>query len=147
MTDTPTNTNTDYAVENVAVTPSTVNTDSAINNLAQQNLRPRKCCSRKKPAADISIVLQNNLPVSELAISNTFFLKSRQKKINRLLDNGVFKVVPISKIPQGRKIFNSKFMDQIKNARTAAAFEKSRLIVQTYNNNSKLLILTQAPTI
>ena len=147
MIDTPTNTNTDFAVENVAVTLPTVNTNSAIDNLIQQNLRPSKGCPRKKPAADILIVLQNNLPVSELAISNTFFLKSRQKKINELLDNGVFKVVPISKVSQGTKIFNSRFMDQIKNAGTAIVFKKSKLIVQTYNNNGKLSILTQAPTI
>ena len=38
-------------------------------------------------------------------------------------------------------------MDKIKNAGTATAFEKSRLIVQAYNIKNKLSILTEAPTI
>ena len=35
----------------------------------------------------------------------------------------------------------------MKNAGTAAAFEKSRLVVQAYNDQSKNMVLTQAPTI
>ena len=45
------------------------------------------------------------------------------------------------------RIFNSRFVDEIKNERTATAFEKLRLVVQAYNNHSKEEILTQSPII
>ena len=45
------------------------------------------------------------------------------------------------------RIFNSRFVDEIKNEGTAMAFEKSRLVVQAYNNHGKEEILTQSPTI
>jgi len=50
-------------------------------------------------------------------------------------------------IPQGVRIFNSRFVDEIKNAGTDKAFEKSRLVVQAYNDHEKELVLTQSPTI
>ena len=44
-------------------------------------------------------------------------------------------------------IFGSRFVDQIKNEGTEKAFEKSRLVVQAFNDSEKHRILTQAPTI
>ncbi len=44
-------------------------------------------------------------------------------------------------------IFNSRFVDEIKKEGTATAFEKSRLVVQAYNDHGKEVILTQSPTI
>ncbi len=45
------------------------------------------------------------------------------------------------------RIFNSRFVDEIKHPGTPQAYEKSRLIVQAYNDHEKTLMLTQAPTI
>lgn len=81
------------------------------------------------------------------SLSDILFLKSQRKKTNGLLGKSVFKVMPISEVSPEVRIFNSRFVDEIKNARTALAFEKSRLIVQGYNDEGKLSILTQAPTI
>ena len=39
------------------------------------------------------------------------------------------------------RIFNSRFINKVKNKRINKAFIKSRLIVQVYNNNKKRLIL------
>lgn len=50
-------------------------------------------------------------------------------------------------IPHGIRIFNSRFVDEIKNKDTDKAFEKSRLVVQAYNNKEKTAVLTQSPTI
>ena len=50
-------------------------------------------------------------------------------------------------MPQGNKVFNSRFVDEIKNLGTNKAFKKSRLVIQAYNNPEKDLILTQSPTI
>ena len=72
------------------------------------------------------------------------FEDSRRKELNGLLEKGVFEVV---NIPQGVRIFNSRFVDEIKNAGTDKAFEKSRLVVQAYYDQRKDFVLTQSPTI
>ena len=48
---------------------------------------------------------------------------------------------------QETRIFNSRFVDEIKNKDTEKAFQKSRLVVQAYNDQEKELVLTQSPTI
>jgi hypothetical protein len=55
--------------------------------------------------------------------------------------------VRLTDIPQGVRLFNSRFVDEIKNKGTDKAFEKSRLVVQAYNDSEKELVLTQSPTI
>lgn len=45
------------------------------------------------------------------------------------------------------KIFNSRFIDEIKNGGTAMEFKKSRLVIQAYDNHGKEKILTQSSTI
>jgi hypothetical protein len=50
-------------------------------------------------------------------------------------------------VPQGIRLFNSRFVDEIKFPGTPKAFEKSRLVVQAYNDQEKELVLTQSPTI
>ena len=87
-------------------------------------------------SADISVLVQE-----------TPFTDSRRKEINGLLEKGVFTVVTDSDVPQGVRIFNSRFVDEIKHPGTNKAFEKSRLVVQAYNDQGKDLVLTQSPTI
>ena len=79
--------------------------------------------------------------------SKPSFEASRQKEINGLLEKGVFKVYNIKDIPPGVRLFNSRFVDDIKHQGTPNAYEKSRLVVQAYNDHEKELILTQSPTI
>jgi hypothetical protein len=50
-------------------------------------------------------------------------------------------------VPQGIRIFNSRFVDEVKNKGTDKAFMKSRLVVQAYGDDEKRLVLTQSPTI
>jgi hypothetical protein len=80
-------------------------------------------------------------------IQNTPFTDSRRKEINRLLEKGVFTTITEKDVPQGIHIFNSRFVNKIKHPGTNKAFEKSRLVVQAYNNQGKDLVLTQSPTI
>ena len=75
------------------------------------------------------------------------FVKSRKKEINGLFEKSCFEVVSISDVLHGTRIFNSQFVDEIKNIGTIDAYEKSRLIMQTYNDDDKAKVLTQAPTI
>ena len=75
------------------------------------------------------------------------FTSSRHKEITGLLENGVFEVINPKDVPTNIRIFNSRFVDEIKNPGTDKAFEKSRLVVQAYNDEEKNLVLTQSPTI
>ncbi|EED20803.1 hypothetical protein TSTA_039970 [Talaromyces stipitatus ATCC 10500] len=70
------------------------------------------------------------------------FDQSQEKEINSLLENGVFEVVKVDNILKGTRIFNSRFVNEIKNRGTDKAFEKSRLVVQAYNDKGKEIVLT-----
>jgi hypothetical protein len=79
---------------------------------------------------------------------NADFTASRQKELNDLISQGVFDVVDdVNDIPVNIRIFGSRFVDEVKHVGTEKAFEKSRLVVQGYNDQGKQGILTQAPTI
>ncbi len=90
--------------------------------------------------ADITIFLQDDNNYSQ-------FKASRQKEITGLLEKGVFELIDPQEVPAGVRIFNSRFVDEIKNKGTDKAFEKSRLVVQAYNDHEKNVVLTQSPTI
>ena len=102
--------------------------------------RTYRLSTRFQYMADIFVFLKNNA-------SKPPFTNSRRKEINGLLEKGVFEVVTISDVLSRMRIFNSRFVDKIKNEGTAIAFEKSRLVVQAYNNHGKEEILIQSPTI
>lgn len=57
------------------------------------------------------------------------YTASKQKKIIRLLEKCVFRVVTTADIPTNVQIFNSRFVKKIKNASIDKAYEKSRLVV------------------
>ena len=75
------------------------------------------------------------------------YTASRQKEVTGLLEKGVFKAVNSEDFPSNARIFNSRYVDKIKNPGTDKAYEKSRLVVQAYNDQKKDLVLTQSPTI
>jgi hypothetical protein len=83
--------------------------------------------------------------------SNTVFVvdytKSRKKELDGLMKKGVFKIVKSSEVPIDARIFNCRFVDEIKNKGIPQAYEKSRLVVQAFNDKGKDTILTQSPTI
>ena len=59
----------------------------------------------------------------------------------------MFKIINESNVLEGMRIFNSRFIDEVKNSSMDQAFEKSHLIVQVYNDTEKNFMLTQSPTI
>ena len=69
--------------------------------------------------------------------SQTPFEQSRRKELNNLFDHGVFKVVDKAGLPRDSQIFGSRFVDKLKFASTEKAYEKSRLVVQGYNDTGK----------
>jgi hypothetical protein len=74
-------------------------------------------------------------------IQETSFIDSRRKKINGLLEKNIFKIVNTKNFPKSIRIFNLCFVDEIKYPGTDKVFEKSRLVVQAYNNQGKDLVL------
>lgn len=76
------------------------------------------------------------------------FQLSRNKEIEGLIEKGVFKFVPYeSSKMDGVRLFNSRFVDEVKGKGTSHPYEKSRLVVQVYNDEGKHDILTQSPKI
>jgi hypothetical protein len=53
----------------------------------------------------------------------------------------------IFEISDDVRIFNSRFVDEIKHLDTSQTYEKLKLIIQTYNDHEKILILTQVSII
>jgi hypothetical protein len=122
--------------------------EESANDLANKHGQPRCNAERtrrlpvrfRQQLADISVLLQGDTVQPS-------YKDSRRKELNGLLEKGVFETVDISTVPLGARIFNSQFVDEIKNPGTDKAFEKLRLVVQAYNDQGKDLVLTQSPTI
>ena len=76
---------------------------------------------------------------SDVSLKMSQFTVSRRKEISGLLEKEVFKIIDLNDILSNARVFNSQFVDEIQNAGTDKAFEKSRLIIQAYNNQEKAL--------
>jgi hypothetical protein len=92
---------------------------------------------RPRKYADVTLFLQDDVD----------YETSRQTEITGLLEKGVFTVTSRADVPDGVRIFNSRFVDEIKHKGTENELKKSRLVVQAYNDDSKHIVLTQSPTI
>jgi hypothetical protein len=84
---------------------------------------------------------------STLHIALSQFAAFRQKKINDLIEKDVFQSVKTDDVSLDVRIFNSRFVDEIKHLDIDKAFEKSRLVVQTFNDQNKNLVLIQSSII
>jgi hypothetical protein len=85
--------------------------------------------------------------VADIEINIPAVAKSRRKELDDLFERGVFEVVDISTILQNCRTFKARFVDEVKFSGTNKAYEKSRLVVQGYDDRGKKEILTQSPTI
>jgi hypothetical protein len=76
------------------------------------------------------------------------FEASWNQEINGLIAKGVFKFEEYNpKKHVGIRIFNSRLVNEVKGKATDSPYEKSRLVIQAYNDEGKEMILTQSPTI
>lgn len=76
------------------------------------------------------------------------FEESRQAEVDGLVKRGVFEFIKYDRMKHGNeRIFKSRMVDEIKAKTTETPYEKSRLIIQGYNDEDKTAILTQSPTI
>ncbi len=118
-------------------------------------IRARRLSLRYQNLADIIVFLQNDDSLSNqfesslLSISSLtpIFEDSRRKEINDLLERRVFELVIIDVVLRDVRIFNFRFVNEIKHSGTANVYEKSKLVIQTYNDHDKAQVLTQSSTI
>ncbi len=75
------------------------------------------------------------------------FELSDRKEIDALVARGVFAFEQFDEQKHVGRIFKSRIVREIKGKQTNTPYEKSRLVIQAYNDAGKELILTQSPTI
>ncbi len=132
--------------ENVQSTDSSdVENQDLASEIQIRSTRARRLSLRYQNFADIIVFLQDDEEIS--SISTLTFADSRRKEINDLLKRQVFEIITISEVLKNVRIFNSRFVDDIKHSDISQAYEKFRLMIQVYNDHEKTLVLTQAFTI
>ncbi len=132
----------------VSSTPTSTPVSTLSTLVKRGRGRPRKYLTQENLLTSLDICfVMDNLHYDDVNMRLPPYTLSRQKEILGLLEKGVFQVVNPKDLPVDIKVFNSRFVDEIKNASTDKAFEKSRLVVQAYNDYIKDLVLTQSPTI
>lgn len=76
------------------------------------------------------------------------FLASRKAEINGLIEGKVFAVMePVDAVAKGDRIYNSRFVDAVKNVGTPRELAKSRFVICGYNNREAKYLLTKVPTV
>jgi hypothetical protein len=101
--------------------------------------------NKERADMELSIKLRNDGVITTPGLP---FDQSRNEEIEGLIARGVFDFVQYDPSKHaGIRIFNSRLVNEIKGKATATPFEKSRLVIQAYNDEGKGMILTQSPTI
>ncbi len=59
-----------------------------------------------------------------------------------MIAQSVFELVLKDKLLEGIRLFNSRFVDEVKNKGIDKAFEKSKLVIQAYDDKEKLIVFT-----
>ena len=67
--------------------------------------------------------------VATAAVTASWFVKSRQKELQGLLNRGVFEVVNLKDILSDLQLFKAQFVNKIKFASTDKAYKKSQLVI------------------
>ena len=119
------------------------NNDSATQSIRRGRERSRKQISEKNFIFTIDIYFFSN----KLVFNHHPYVKSRKKEMIELIEKKVFIPIDKKKMSENMRIFNSRFVNEVKNADTNLTFEKSRLMMQTYNDSIKHFVLTQSPII
>ncbi|KAI1676928.1 hypothetical protein KJE20_13017 [Pyrenophora tritici-repentis] len=125
------------------------------NQAAQPRKRGRPPGSKNKPKVQylskkeeddyaLAVKLRNDGVIN---VPGAPFEASDQKEIDDLVGRGVFSFELFDPtLHGGYRIFKSRMVREVK-GKTMVPYEKSRLVVQGYNDEGKHEILTQSPTI
>jgi hypothetical protein len=128
----------DVESENVQSTNSSnVENQNLVPEIQARLTRARRLSLRYQNFADIIVFLQNDEEIS--STSTLTFVDSRRKEINDLLKRQVFEIITISEVLKNVRIFNFRFVDEIKHSDISQAYEKFRLMIQAYNEGLDIL--------
>ncbi len=98
----------------------------------------------RKYSASIADFIFNKIAAINFVSS---FIASRQKKIASLLEKNVFISIDKKNVSINVRIFSFRFVNEIKHSEIEKAFEKFRLMIQTFNDQNKIFVLTQSSII
>ena len=107
----------------------------SIQDLIQDSVQEENITLRRNPPrsrqrlihfqnmTDITIYIFKSMPFS------ANFQTSRLKELNGLLEKGIFEIIYIDDLFIGARVFENRFINQIKNEEIEKTFEKSRLVI------------------
>ena len=72
---------------------------------------------------------------------------SRKEELEGLLRRGVFEIVDVESVPEGERIYGTKFVDEMRKDIHGNEYEKSRLVAQNFRDIAATQLLTKSPTI
>ena len=100
---------------------------------------------KEKADKELSLQLRNQ---GIITTAGEPFEASDKQEINDLINEGVFRFETYDESKHAEfRIFKSRMVHEIKGKATNAPYEKSRLVIQGYQDDGKRIILTQSPTI
>ena len=101
--------------------------------------------SKEQSDHDLAIQLRKE---GKISTSGEPFETSDRLEIENLTNRGVFSFEKYNPVKfQGVRIFKSRLVREVKGKSTDTPYEKSRLVIQGYDDDGKEMILTQSPTI
>ena len=100
--------------------------------------------SKEQTNLDLFIQMRND---DWIITSEKLFEMSDKMKIDNLINREIFSFESFDSIKHQRRIFKSRLVREIKDKFIDASYEKSRLVIQSYQNEKKVTILTQSSTI
>lgn len=75
-----------------------------------------------------------------------FFTDSRRTELRELIKREVFKVVPRKQVPNGTRIYGTRWVDSIKTV-DGKTVQKSRIVAQNFRDSGAVSISTRSPTV
>src|SRR5271168_2824690 len=99
---------------------------------------------KEKQDKDVAVELRRQ---GAITTPGAPFQESGWQEITSLLGKGVFRLVSIDHVPKGTQIYGSRLVNEVKGKETSSPYEKSRLVIQAFNDKGKMSILTASPTI
>ena len=91
-----------------------------------------------KNQSNLSIFLSNEIDSSILSFR--ILCAKSKKKLNELFNKNFFDVLILIEMFSKIKLFIFRFVDKIKNSKILITFKKSRLVIQIFNDQKKIII-------
>ena len=112
----------------------------------RQEIDLAKVFTTKKKQDDLNLTFDLKKRGIIITLGRLFKISQKQE-IDALIIKRIFEFVLYDKKIYKRRIFNSKLVNEVKGKATETPYEKSRLVIQAYDDEGKQVILTQSPTI